>query len=224
MNIKDMMKTISKSFIAGIALTGSVFMTSCGDELSPGVEYMPDMYRSPSIEPYVDNAEYGYPDSLSARKPVEGTIPRGSYRPYPYPNTNEGYEMAGNNLVNPVPLNEKTMSEGKELYSYFCQHCHGKKGDGKGSITHPVYGAVPSYADATPNRRGGRAMNQLKAGHIYHTIMYGLNAMGSHASQINVEERWKIIHYVQSLQGNDKKDETAAAEEEMTAQNDTVTN
>ena len=102
------------------------------------------------------------------------------------------------------------MKEGKELYSYFCQHCHGKKGDGKGSITHPVYGAVPSYSDQTANRRGGRSMSQLRAGHIYHTIMFGLNAMGPHGSQINHEERWKIVHYVQSLQGNDKEMENTA--------------
>ena len=101
-----------------------------------------------------------------------------------------------------------------------CQHCHGKKGDGKGTITHPVYGAVPSYANSTPNRRGDRAMKDLKAGHIYHTIMFGLNAMGPHASQTNEEERWKIVMYVQSMQGNKKEAETAevveVTEEETT--------
>jgi mono/diheme cytochrome c family protein len=187
----------------GIGLCFATTVVACGPELSPGVEYMPDMYRSPSIEPYVDNAEYGYPDSLSARKPVEGTIPRGSYRPYPYANNDTGYTLAGEQLLNPIALNETVLEEGKELYGYFCQHCHGKKGDGQGTITHAVYSAVPSYADATANRRGGRSMKQLKAGHIYHTIMHGLNAMGSHASQINTEERWKIVHYVQSLQGNE---------------------
>ena len=40
------------------------------------------------------------------------------------------------------------------------------------------------------------SMNELKEGHIYHTITYGLNAMGPHASQISSEERWKIVHYI----------------------------
>jgi len=97
-----------------------------------------------------------------------------------------------------------------------CKHCHGAKGDGKGSITNPVYGAVPSYSDATPNRRGNRAMKDLRAGHIYHTIMFGLNAMGSHASQINEEERWKIVMYVQTLQGNKKAAEEPAQVAEVT--------
>ena len=28
-----------------------------------------------------------------------------------------------------------------------CAHCHGQNGDGKGSITHPVYSAIPAYYD-----------------------------------------------------------------------------
>ena len=40
----------------------------------------------------------------------------------------------------------------------------------------------------------------LVAGHIYHAIYYGLNAMGPHNSQINDTERWLITMYVQELQ------------------------
>lgn len=195
---------------------------ACNPE-SPGLEYMPDMYRSPSIEPYVDNAEYGNTNKMTARQPAEGSIPRG-FMPYPYPNTLEGYEAAGENLKNPVPLNEKTLEEGKELFGMMCKHCHGAKGDGKGTITNPIYGAVPSYSDPNPTRRGNRAMKDLKPGHIYHTIMYGLNAMGSHASQINEEERWKIVHYVQTLQGNNTEKKPEAGATEMAAADSTGTN
>ena len=187
---------------------------ACNDK-SPGLEYMPDMYRSPAIEPYVDNSEYGNTNVKSVREPVKGTIPRG-FTPYAYENSTEGYELAGENLKTPILLNEQVLADGKQLYGYFCTHCHGKTGDGKGTITHAVYGAVPSYADATPNRRGGRAMKDLREGHIYHVIMFGLNAMGPHNTQINEEERWKIVHYVQSLQGNSKSEsevETAEVEE-----------
>ena len=194
-----------------IAVSGFALVLSSCDTKGPGWEYMPDMYRSPAIEPYVDNEEYGNTDSMSVREPVKGTIPRG-FKPYPYQDTPEDYELAGENLTNPLPNTPEILEQGKELYAYMCQHCHGKKGDGKGSITHPVYGAVPSYADATPTRRGNRAMKDLKAGHIYHTIMYGLNAMGPHASQINEEERWKIVRYVQTLQGNDEQPKEEAAE------------
>lgn len=190
-----MKRIINTIFMATI---GTMFV-ACEDPQSPGVEYMPDMYRSPAIETYVD---YEFPDSSTARKAPIGAIPRG-YKPYPYPNTNEGYEMAGQQLSNPLKLTEKTIKEGQKLYTSFCAHCHGKKGLGEGSIQNAIYGAVPSYADNTPNRRGNRSMSELSEGHIYHAIMYGLNAMGPHSSLIRESDRWKIVAYVQTVQGKD---------------------
>jgi len=217
------MKLLQNTFkFGGLALIVAVILIACGsEENSPGVEYMPDMYRSPAIETYVD---YSYPDSSTVRQAPEHSIPKG-YKPYAYPNTNEGYEMAGENLANPLDLEEKTLARGKELYTSFCAHCHGKNGKGQGSIQHPIYGAVPSYSDETPNRRGDRSMSELKEGHIYHAIMYGLNAMGPHSSLIREEDRWKIVAYVQKLQGKDplskQSDENAMA---MNATDSTTTN
>jgi mono/diheme cytochrome c family protein len=48
-------------------------------------------------------------------------------------------------------------------------------------------------------------MNELKAGHIFHAITYGLNAMGPHASQVTEEERWLIVNYVQQELQNSGK-------------------
>ena len=61
-------------------------------------------------------------------------------------------------------------------------------------------------------------MMDMKAGHIYHTIMFGLNAMGPHSSIINEEERWKIIMYVQTLQGNKAKSATSEEAETSTSE------
>lgn len=184
--------------ITGIAMVIGAF-AACSDPNSPGVEYMPDMYRSPAIEVYVD---YEFSDSATARKTPENSIPRG-YKPYAYPNSTEGYELSGQQVKNPLNITEKTIKEGKALYNSYCAHCHGKKGQGKGSIQNAIYGAVPSYSDSLPNRRGNRSMRDLEEGHIYHTIMYGLNAMGPHSSLIRENDRWKIISYVQTLQGKD---------------------
>ena len=98
-----------------MATIGTMFFVACEDTQSPGVEYMPDMYRSPAIETYVD---YEFPDSSTARKAPIGAIPQG-YKPYPYPNTNEGYEIAGQQLSNPLTLTEKTIKEGQKLYTSF---------------------------------------------------------------------------------------------------------
>ena len=46
-------------------------------------------------------------------------------------------------------------------------------------------------------------MSELSEGHIYHAIMFGLNAMGPHSSLIRESDRWKIVAYVQTIQGKD---------------------
>ena len=187
------------AYILIISIACIALLSSCSnnEDGKPGYEFMPDMYRSPSLEIYSSNSFFK--DSLNARLPVAGTIPRG-FVPFDYDNNLEGYLLAGNQLKNPFKYSDENIEKGKKLYQMFCAHCHGKNGDGKGSITHPVYGAIPSYSDDVMIRRTGENMNDLAAGHIYHAIYYGLNAMGPHNSQINDTERWLITMYVQELQ------------------------
>ena len=182
-----------------------MILVGCGDSSSdgreltrhPGYEYMPNMYRSPSYETYSENSLFS--NNSTAREPVEGTIARG-FMPFEYNASLEDYLRAGKDLKNPLDINEKNLAEGQVLYGMFCAHCHGKNGNGKGSVNHPLYSAVPSYADNILIRRSGTTMKNLEDGHIYHAITYGFNAMGPHASQITSEERWKIIMHVNELQ------------------------
>ena len=193
------MKKVTKIVSLALASIAASFMfQSCGAEGDhPGYEYMPNMYRSPSYETYSENPVFD--NGISSQYNVKGTIPRG-FEPFAYSSSTEDYLKAGRALSNPLPSNTMVLAEGKELYGIFCSHCHGDKGMGNGSVNHPVYGAVPSYSDNIGPRRSGATMSELKDGHIYHTIMYGLNAMGPHSSQITQEERWKIVHYVHELQ------------------------
>ncbi len=168
----------------------------------PGHEYMPDMYRSFAYDAYSVNPNFS--DSMNARQPVKGTIPRG-FMPFEYENTLEDFNRAGEELINPLDSNDKNLQDGKALYGMFCAHCHGQNGDGKGSITHPVYGAVPSYSDDIILRpRSKTTMKDLTDGHIYHTIFHGYNAMGPHYSLVTSEERWKIVLYVNELKNVEK--------------------
>src|SRR5829696_7824083 len=82
------------SVVVVMLFVASAFITSCNtDPKKPGYEFMPDMYRSPSYES--NSANPLFSDSMTNRLPVAGTIPRGDFLPYPYPNNNEGYEAAG---------------------------------------------------------------------------------------------------------------------------------
>lgn len=169
-------------------------MSACGkkDANSPGVEFFPDMYRSPSLEYYNVHTVDG--DTVyNAMHPVGGTVARG-YIPYTYPNTPEGYEQAGLALKNPLDASKRQIweQEGEVLYGKFCVHCHGAAGAGDGKVAAKLPGPPPAYDGALKN---------LPEGKIYHSITYGKNSMGAHASQLTSEERWKLVVYVQKLQG-----------------------
>ena len=109
--------------------------------------------------------------------PVEGTIARGHLSTFNYDGTLDGYLLAGKNAVNPVENNTENLADGKALYGMFCEHCHGATGSGDGTMTHPIYSAVPHYNDDKLKRRCDVPMCELQAGHIFHAITYGLNAM-----------------------------------------------
>jgi mono/diheme cytochrome c family protein len=184
-------KFVFGAALAGLILTG---FSSCGkkDDNSPGVEFMPDMYRSPSLEYYQVHTVDG--DTIdNAMKPVKGSIARG-FMPYAYPNTPEGYEQAGTSLHNPLPAanREQWEKDGEVLYGKFCVHCHGATGGGDGKVGAKLPGPPPPYNGSLKN---------LPEGKIFHTMTYGKGAMGSHASQLTQEERWKLVYFVQKLQG-----------------------
>jgi mono/diheme cytochrome c family protein len=176
--------------ICFLILTAIIAISCKKTPNSAGLEFMPDMYRSASYETYSSNPNFE--DGMTARKPVEGTVPRG-FNPMSYPNNNEGYEAAGRELKNPVELNELNLNEGKRLYSLYCGHCHGPEGKGDGKLVqNEKFPPPPSYASAQ--------LKDLSEGKMYFSITYGKNLMGSHASQVSPEERWKIIMHIQTLQ------------------------
>ena len=170
----------------------AVILQSCwSDKGTPNFEYMPNMYESLSYEAYSENDLYE--DNLSARLPVEGTIPRG-YSLYKYEDTNEGYDLAKQQLTNPYDFDEVDMLKAKELYNIYCGVCHGSKGAGQGILVkrEKILG-IPSYADP------GRG---ITPGSTYHVIYYGRNTMGSYANQLNDKERWMVTNYVMKLKSD----------------------
>ncbi|MBP6389550.1 MAG: cytochrome c [Flavobacteriales bacterium] len=211
----------------GTALAAMALFTACGEPNSPGIEYMPDMYRSPSMEAYLDYGQdpFIFGDSLaeaqrdrqSARLPVVGTVPfsmdpgkKEFNFPYPYAATPEGYEQAGLALKSPIAMTQEVVDKGKVIYTKFCLHCHGEKGEGDGAVVkNGKYSQPPSYT---------AALKDLPEGKIFHSLVYGKNvAMGSHAGQLNKEERWLVTRYVQYLQNGGKMDRAVTAPADSTA-------
>jgi len=198
--------------VMALTLSLALYLAGCAaksDPRDPGIEYAPQMYHSIPLEPYSQMDYYPYlPQGKHLVEPVSGTVPRGKAAYiYPFPNTNEGYEEAGKKLKNPLPKTPENLAEGKRLYELYCIHCHGEKGDGRGTIVQAEkFPQPPSYY--------GPQIKDLPEGKMFHSITYGKNLMGSHASQLSPEERWKVIMYVQALR------EAGLAElEKETAQN-----
>ncbi len=190
-----MKKTHYTLLAIGAIVIGASLMTGCVKDNpdSPGFEYFPDMYRSPGPETNLAYTGTGAIDSMANRLPAPGSIPVG-HTPFPYPNTPEGDTLAHKFWRSPLTINEQVEKDGQFLYERFCIYCHGKGGAGDGPlITSEKYTAVPN---AYTKRQGD---GWLTDGHVYHVITYGKGQMGSHASQLSPEERWKVVAYVQKL-------------------------
>ncbi|MCX7727867.1 MAG: cytochrome c [Bacteroidia bacterium] len=178
-----------------ILSAGVILLSACTkkDPNSPGFEYMPDMYRAVGLE-YYHAIEVDGDTIWGAQLPPKNTIARG-YKPYPYPNTPEGYELAGQNLKNPLENSEENIKKGEELYTKYCIHCHGASGQGDGKVAGKLPGPPPPYTSA--------AILNLPEGKMFHSITYGKGLMGSH-NFLSVNERWALILYIHKLQGKDK--------------------
>ncbi len=170
-------------------------VTSCFNKSEPNYQYMPNMYESVGYETYegVDNGLF--PQGTEAMLPAENTISR-EWMGYEFANTPEGKELA---RLQPSPLDslqsEANLSKGAELYGIYCAVCHGNKGKGQGILVkrEKILG-VPSYDDVARN---------ITVGSTYHTMYYGLNSMGSYASQISSEEElWQVAEYVMKLKSD----------------------
>lgn len=185
------------TFVIGVTV---VMLSACRDKRSTGLEYARNMYDP--IAYNQDQPNKNFANGATAQTPPANTDPIGFVK-FEFANTKEGFAASGA-LVNPLVANEKNLLEGKHFYTVFCAPCHGVKGDGNGHIVELDKGiaGVPSYYGDAPSHHDGETalVKDLPAGKIYHTIVYGLNAMGSHASQLTPTERWKVVMYVQQLQ------------------------
>jgi mono/diheme cytochrome c family protein len=195
-NILAMNRTNIIGFII-VAFTTLAILSSCKDKRSRGLEYAPNMYYPIAYNP--DQKNPNFENGITAQVPPAGTTPIGYDRFGQFANTTEGYLEASEKMVNPITTDAQNLAEGEVLYVSMCGPCHGIKGAGNGKIVElGKYPAPPSYATGVSSRGG--AMKDLTDGKIYHTMQYGLNLMGSYASQLSPDERWKVVMYVHKLQ------------------------
>lgn len=219
--------------IIGLAtvVVSSLTFTGCvADSDSAGLEYMPDMYRSPAIEPYVDYAEIrgreqsGLKSKLSAMTPPLGTIPYYGTNseevalmlPYFRNPSSEfwvthglrdfkfssqnEYELAKEDTKNPLILT----AENAEKILKEGKEIYSSKcmhcHGEKGDGNGPIVKSGALGEGVVPNYA---QKTDLSNGQMFYSIYYGKGAMGAHGSMLDKKEIWTLVHYVRKLQNKD---------------------
>lgn len=179
------MKRISNILIVA-ALTSGAFLSACKeDHRKPGRIYVPDMYESRAYEFY--NAR------LATMKPVDGTVKRGELLPY---HLGEFDTAQANVNKNPLTITAQDLKDGKRFFNIYCAICHGTALDGNG----PLYKGGDGPYPAKPANLVSGVIGTYSEGRLFHVATYGKNAMGSYASQLDREQRWKVAAYIHSMQ------------------------
>ena len=100
-----------------------------------------------------------------------------------------------------MAITKADLDRGQERYNIYCSACHGMTGYGDGIVARRGFNK-PSPANYHQDR-----LRQAPVGHFFDVMTNGWGAMPSYASQISVEDRWKIIAYLRALQLSQMKAE-----------------
>jgi mono/diheme cytochrome c family protein len=158
------------------------------DPAIPSIEYIPEMVDSVAYDSFAPNPVT--PDGKTLLAPVPGTIARGRM-PLHYGPGPEEARRAGRDLVNPLPATDANLARGKAVFQTFCAVCHGAGGLGDGPL-------VPRFP-APPSLIADRA-RKMPDGQMFHILTHGQGLMAGYAAQVGRNDRWRVIHYIRSLQ------------------------
>ena len=187
------------AIIATLILSMATVFIGCKDKTKPGSIYMPDMAYSRAYESYAyrDSAVFTMNPNDAGHKiffnnlPPAGTLKRGELYPFNVPNDSNGLLNLSNEVKNPLgPLTGKDLEEAGRLFNINCGVCHGAKAEANGPLAEKI-GGVKNIVLSSPGYSDGR---------IFFVMEYGQNNMGSYASQLSREQRWRIVQYIRTLE------------------------
>jgi cytochrome c553 len=183
-----------KKLSAYIMLIAVAAMASCTTDLhrNTGRTYAPDMTYSRAVDFYHGTEKIENQGGSYNKMPAPNTIAREQSLPE-HIGENDTL-LADANKCNML-LTEADVEVGKRLYLIQCGICHGEQLDGNGPLyTSGKFAAMPA------NLKSGEKYLKMSQGRIYHGIVYGKNAMGSYASQLDTKQRWQIVAYIKKVQ------------------------
>lgn len=216
--------------LSGVALIGLMIGSCNSNPDSAGLEYMPDMYRSPAIEPYVDYGEIrglindSLNEQLSALTPPMRTIP--------YYGTNDEdvlmmlpYHRSPSSVFAMTHglFNEDFTTNEEPDYEYIqaaadvnplkltAQNAEKMFAAGKLLYEHNCNqchgpkgdGEGPMVTAGSYTGAANLAGLTIPEGQMFYSIYYGKGMMGAHRSLVNKKEIWTLIHYIHKFQNPD---------------------
>jgi mono/diheme cytochrome c family protein len=97
-------------------------------------------------------------------------------------------------LPNTVPVDDRSLLNGRKYFQINCAVCHGEAGDGNGALKqlNPAYGFPPSLLTDQAKARSD--------GYIWGMIRNGRGLMPPY-NRIEEPDRWDVVNYVRGLQG-----------------------
>jgi mono/diheme cytochrome c family protein len=198
-----------------------------------------DMQDQPKTITYRENSFYK--DGTGSRPLVEGTVPRGYLREdrafffgkklkasdltseqknlqtAPSTATNANANAFPDDIDTiPMTLTKADLDRGQQRYNIYCSVCHGATGYGDGMVARRGFNK-PSPASYHQER-----LQNAPVGHFFDVMTNGWGAMPSYASQVSVEDRWKIAAYIRALQLSQAKPGSSPIVREGSGGNPTV--
>jgi len=174
-----------------LMMTAAVLLM-LGSGCKPLFDIRKAMYDQPKFEPLEKTDFFG--DSRSARPLIEGTVAQGQLRLDAH--LYEGLELVDGEYRSaqsyPFEITVEDLEQGQEMYNIHCSVCHGLSGHGNGMVVQRGYKQAPSYHRDV--------LRQAPPGYFYGVIMNGYGQMMPYYHQIPVEDRWRIIAYIKTLQ------------------------
>jgi mono/diheme cytochrome c family protein len=182
----------------------------------PPFEIFPDMNYQEKVKDQVPSPFFA--DGMGARVPIPGTVPEEMPAQNDYWATGKWDETHWGDGIpvhdakdggRPLQIDAENMARGRERYTISCEVCHGGVGDGKGITSQYGLNGVASYQTDR--------LRKASAGDIFNTITNGKGQMLGYGYNIAIDDRWRIIMYIRSLQlsqnaayGDASTDEQAA--------------
>lgn len=216
-----------------VCTVGMTVMSSCvSDPDSSGLEYMPDMYRSPAVEPYVD---YGHIQGEEHKDfKIKQSAMRPPHRAIPYYGTDSAkvammlpYHRKASSAANTTHGLYET--DGWRLSDSLNTEYEKAKSDKNPIRLTPenvdmildrgekIYESKCQHCHGEEGNGKGpmvesgayagvpdyKNLQDLGDGQVFYSIYYGKGAMGAHSMLLDKEEIWMLVHYVNQFRFDD---------------------